>query len=213
LPKITALRPQKRNSRRVNVSLDGEFAFGLAASLLGSLQVGDELVQDEIQALQRKDSVEAARQRAVRLISRRPRSERELRRYFDRHEVPQEVAEAALAELRQTSLVDDEAFAETWVENRTAFRPRGELALRAELKAKGVPRLAIEAALEDFAEEEAIWAAGRKAARRYQNLSKDDFRQRVGAYLGRRGFRYPMIASVVDGLWQSTADDESEVDL
>jgi len=35
----------------------------------------------------------------------------------------------------------------------------------------------------------------------------------VGAYLGRRGFRYPMIASVVDGLWQSTADDESEVDL
>jgi len=211
LPTITELRVQQKNRQRINVSLDGQFAFGLSSSLAARLRVGVALSDEEIKALQEQDSVEIARRRAMRLISRRPRSERELRRYFDRHAIPEPVQEAALSQLRRAELLDDGVFAETWVENRTAFRPRGALALRSELKAKGVPRRAIEAALENFDEEAAAAEAGRKAARRYQHLSENDFRQRVGAYLGRRGFRYPMIASVVDRLWQSAADDESEV--
>lgn len=208
---VTRLVLQKKNKQRVNVYLDGEFGFGLAKVLAARLKVGDRLDAERIAELQQKDSVEEARKRALRLIARRPRSEQELRRYFDRKDIPPSVQDEALDRLRQAGLVDDRAFAEKWVENRMAFRPRGALALRQELRQKGVDRAAIESALEDFDEEAAARKAARKAARRYQDLSWDEFRQRVSAYLGRRGFRYSMTSSVVEAVWQEIAEHESEV--
>jgi regulatory protein len=202
---------QKRNQQRVNVHLDGEFAFGLAKVLAARLRVGDHLDSEVVDELRRKDSVEEARKRALRLLNRRPRSEQELRRYFDRHDIPPSVQDAALERLRQGGLVDDRSFAEVWVENRLAFRPRGALALRQELRKKGIDREAIEAALEGFDEAKAALKAGRKAARRYRHLSWESFRRRVSAYLGRRGFRYPLSSSVVERVWREIAGDESEI--
>jgi regulatory protein len=106
--------------------------------------------------------------------------------------------------------VDDFSFAKTWVENRSAFRPRGAMALKAELRQKGVSRMAIEEALVGFDENEAALKAGQKAVDRYGNLAWEDFRKRMGAYLGRRGFRFDIISSVVDRLWRQVAKDESE---
>jgi regulatory protein len=201
---------QKRNSDRVSVFLDGEFAFGLPKILAAQLEVGRYLSQEEVAGLQQKGAVEEARQRALGLISRRPRSEKELRQYFDRRQVPEPIQEAVIESLAQAELVDDFAFAKTWVENRTTFRPRGAMALKAELRQKGVSRMAIEEALVGFEEEEAALKAGQKAFSRYRDLAWQDFRKRMGAYLGRRGFRYDIISSVVDRLWRQVAKDESE---
>lgn len=207
---VTDLQTQKRNRERVNIYLDGAFAFGLAGSLAVGLRVGDRLSDKEIGELKRKDSVEEARRRAMRLIARRPRSEQELRRYFERREIPSSVQEAAIEELKDGDWVDDWAFAEAWVENRMAFRPRGAYALKSELRQKGVPREAIEDALVGFDEERAAIKAGRAALDRYADLSWQDFRKRLGGYLGRRGFPFEMISSVVDLLWREITEPESE---
>jgi regulatory protein len=60
----------------------------------------------------------------------------------------EEVADAVMGRLEQVGLVDDEAFARFWVENRDRFKPLSERALSYELKRKGVSDAAIEAALE-----------------------------------------------------------------
>ncbi|MFP3853581.1 MAG: regulatory protein RecX [Anaerolineales bacterium] len=190
--------------------LDGEFVFGLPKLLAAQLEIGRYLTAAEIEALQQEGAVEAARQRALGLIARRPRSEKELRQYFDRREVPTVIQDVVIERLAEAELVDDFAFAESWVENRTEFRPRGEMALKAELRQKGVSRMAIEDALVGFDEEAAALKAGEKALSRYRDLEWEDFRQRVGAYLGRRGFRFDIISSVVDRLWRQVAKDESE---
>lgn len=190
--------------------LDGEFAFGLPKILAAQLEIGRYLTATEIEALLQEGAVEAARQRALGLIARRPRSEKELRQYFDRREVPTAIQDAVIERLAEAELVDDFAFAESWVENRTEFRPRGEMALKAELRQKGVSRMAIEDALVGFDEESAALKAGEKALSRYRDLERQDFRKRVGAYLGRRGFRFDIISSVVDRLWRQVAKDESE---
>ncbi len=208
--KITRMEVQKRNSDRVSVFLDGEFAFGLPKLLAAQLEVGRYLTEADVEALQQKGAVENARQRALGLISRRPRSEKELRQYFDRREVPEIVQEAVIEDLIQSKLVDDFAFAKNWVDNRTTFRPRGAMALKSELRQKGVSRMAIEEALVGFDEEQAAYKAGRKAVDRYLGLAWQDFRNRLGAYLGRRGFRFDIISSVVDRLWRQVARDESE---
>lgn len=202
------MKVQAKNKDRVNVFLDDEFGFGVVKAIAVQLQVGDYLTSKEVDALQQEDAIEEARKRAMRLIARRPRSERELRRYFERREVPEAVQDAVIRSLADSGLVDDWAFAETWVENRTEFRPRGAFALRQELKQKGVGRDAIEAALEDFDEEEAAHKAAHKAARRYMDLSEDEFQRKVGGYLKRRGFPYRLISTAVDAAWQEVAEQE-----
>lgn len=207
---VTALKVQARNKDRVNVYLDGEFGFGVVRTLAAKLQVGDYLTEADVESLQ-QDAVEEARKRALRLIARRPRSTAELRHYFERREVAEAIQQVVIDSLTEAGLVDDRSFAQTWVENRTEFRPRGAFALRQELKQKGVGREAIEAALEDFDEQEAARKAAHKAAGRYKHLSEQEFRRKVGAYLQRRGFPYGLISAAVEAAWQQAAEGhESE---
>ncbi len=49
--RITAIEPQQKNPQRVNIYLDGEFAFGLAAVVAAWLKVGQELGEEKIASL------------------------------------------------------------------------------------------------------------------------------------------------------------------
>ena len=63
---ITGISPQKRNKERVNVFLDGEFAFGLSFVTAAGLSTGQMLAEDEIETLLAGDAVEKAKQSAYR---------------------------------------------------------------------------------------------------------------------------------------------------
>lgn len=210
---ITALKTQSKRRSRVNIYTDGAFEFGLAKKLAIGLQIGQELTDEEIENLKRKDQEEAAFHRAVRLISRRPRSEQELKANFNRHKVPGEIQETVLSRLREVELVDDGQFAAFWVENRRQFRPRAARALRAELKLKGVLSEVIDTVLVDFDEEEAAYQAAQKGSRRWRASTWEVFRQRLGAYLARRGFNYSTISSVLPRVWREITGVENESEV
>ena len=76
--KITALRVQKRDPNRVNVYLDGEFAFGLTKLVAAWLQVGQVLSSEKISSLQSQETLEVAYLKALHYLSYRPRSESEV---------------------------------------------------------------------------------------------------------------------------------------
>ncbi len=122
---ITALRIQKRDKGRVSVYIDEEFAFGLSRLVSGWLVVGQELSDEKIRELQESESREKAYHRALNFLSYRPRSEAEVRRNLIKHDTPEDCIKDILERLRQLDLVNDRQFAETWVENRSTFRPRG----------------------------------------------------------------------------------------
>jgi regulatory protein len=199
--RITALKLQARNSGRINVFLDDRFAFGLSARLARDLQIGQHLSEEQIKSLQVQDAVEVAYQGTLRRLARRDYSSYELRLGMRRKDIDEDVQDEVIERLHEERLVDDQAFAEAWVENRLEFRPRGARALRAELKNKGVPSQMIDAALEGLDERRAAEQAACKGARRYQHLSYEDFRRRLSAYLFRRGFETRMISSLVEELW------------
>ena len=48
MKKITALEVQKKNPNRVNVHLDGDFAFGLARITAAGLKLGETLTDERI---------------------------------------------------------------------------------------------------------------------------------------------------------------------
>jgi regulatory protein len=202
LPEITALRLQKKNQQRVNVHLDGKYAFGLQASVAASLKVGQRLSPEEVDQLQRRDAAEVAYDRALNYLSYRPRSRAEIEAYLKRRRVPPITIQTVMDRLVGAGLLDDEAFAQYWVENREHFRPRGIRSLRFELRQKGVPDTVIDKAITNIDETESAYRAGRERARRLRRLDYQEFRRRLGGFLQRRGFGYDVVKVIVDRLWR-----------
>jgi regulatory protein len=202
MAKITGLKLQKRNKDRVNVYLDGEFAFGLSRIVAAWLRTGQELSEEKIAELKGSDHKEVALQRALNFLSYRPRSEQEVRQNLKKHDYDEQVIEEILARLRQGKLVDDEAFAELWVENRSEFRPRGSRMLQAELRRKGIPDRVISCTLEGLDETSLALKAARKKARRYQQLEWQEFQKKLYGFLARRGFHYGTISEVVPQVYE-----------
>jgi len=211
-PEITALRLQKKNQQRVNVYLDSKYAFALQSSVAASLKVGQTLSPEEVDQLQRRDAAEVAYDRALNYLSYRPRSRAEIEAYLKRRRVPSITIQTVTDRLVGAGLLDDEAFAQYWVENREHFRPRGIRSLRFELRQKGVPDAVIDKAITNIDETESAYRAGRERARRLRRLDYQQFRRRLGGFLQRRGFGYDVVKVIVDRLWrelQTSAEEEA----
>jgi regulatory protein len=112
--------------------------------------------------------------------------------------------------MTELGMLDDEAFARAWVESRDRARPRGERAIREELRLKGVDRTSIDVVLAERREAVASdrastvgddrdaapspdrIAADRLLARHRRSLERvadpRNRRQRAYALLARNGF-------------------------
>jgi regulatory protein len=200
---ITALKAQSRNPNRVNVFLDGEYAFGLERITAAWLRVGQALSEAKITELKNQDEQEVVYQKALRLLEHHPRAEEEIRRRLTGKGISDEAIQHVIERLRRNKLVNDDQFAQAWVENRSTFRPRSRKALQYEMRQKGVSASAIEQALAnlDSDEEELAQQAALKQSRKLQHLEKIDFQRKLSAFLARRGFDYETIKPVVDKIW------------
>ena len=204
MKKITALVVQKRNPNRVNIHLNGEYAFGVARIVAAWLRVGLELDEKKIEQLQLQDANERALQQALLFLSYRVRSESEIRQNLLKHEIPEPVIDLTLEKLRQDGLANDNEFAQTWVENRSTFRPRSRRMLAMELRQKGLAAEAMQSALENVDDEPLAYEAAKKRAPRFINLEWSEFRKKLSEFLARRGFPYAVIAAVVSRIWNET---------
>lgn len=206
--KITAIETQRRTPNRVNIHLDGEFAFGLARIVAAWLRVGQELSDEKIEQLQTADARERAFQQAMLYLSYRARSESEIRKNLHKHEIPEAVIEQTLERLRENGLANDNQFARAWVENRNTFRPRSRRMMAMELRQKGLDDEAIESAVESVDDEAAAYVAGQKKSGRFKGLEWIEFRKKLSGFLARRGFSYSVIAPVVTRIWNEMHTDE-----
>lgn len=115
-----------------------------------------------------------------------------------------DLAERVVERLRELRLIDDAAFARFWIENRERFSPRGARALKAELRQKGLASEVIATEVEEGVDEAAgAHAAALRQARRFARLDPATFRQKLFAYLARRGFDYEVIGPAVEAAWQA----------
>ena len=153
MKKITGIEAQKRTPNRVNIYLDGDFAFGLARIVAAWLRVGQELSEEKIEQLQAAEARERAFQQAMLFLSYRARSESEIRTNLRKHEYPESAIEETIARLRQNGFANDDQFARAWVENRITFRPRSRRMLAMELRQKGLDDETVQSAVETVDDE------------------------------------------------------------
>ncbi len=207
---ITALTAQVKNPDRVSVFVDGAFACGLAldVAVAAGLRVGQTISAADLTALEQREEVHQARERAVALLARRPRSANEIARQLRRHQHADDIIQQVLDDLTAAGLLDDSAFAAYWVEQRDTFRPRSRLALRQELSQKGLDREVVSEALEGLDEIEAARRVARKQAGRWRALPEEEWRAKMIRYLLRHGYPYDVVSEIVAEIWPEIKPDD-----
>jgi regulatory protein len=178
------------------------------------LRKGDAATPAVLSAIERADQDHRAYEAALRLLSYRPRARAELRGRLAQRAISEDVIAAVLERLSRAGLVDDNAFAELWVRERShGAGARGTAGLGAELRAKGVDAATISSAMEALdGERERALEAARVRLNRLAGLPYDAFRRRLGGFLQRRGFTYEAVQYTVRQLWREQRPDDGAVE-
>ncbi len=213
MSKITQVEPQKRNLRRFNIFLDGQFVFGADEDLVVNyrLLVGKEISPDDLPKLLFEGEVGKLMERMYNLFSIRQRSEKEVRDYLMRlnfkrkikgdEQLSEVVIEQLVERLKQKGMVNDAQFAAAWVESRRKSKKKGINAVKSELYQKGIGREIIQEALgETSSEDEAKLAseALKKKIKAWKNLPELELKKKACEFLVRRGFEYSVAKDTVE---------------
>ena len=207
--RITALEADPRRPGAVRVEIDG-LRFGAVPREVVAregLTVGRELDGALQERLAAAADIEAAFRTVLRSLEVRSFARGDLGRRLQRKGHPRPAVEAALERAMEFGLLDDAAFAQSYVQTRAA-RGRGPSRLTRDLLSMGVERGLIERALA------AHWPEGSdctavplalavKRAAQLGTLPRQTKRRRLVAYLARRGFTGREVTEIVDKVVQS----------
>lgn len=207
--KITALHTGKGRTKKVNVFLDGKFAFSLEAEIVAEegLAVEQTLPAERIKAIAASNNVKRCYSAAARFLSYRPRSEPEIRERLRQRGFDTGCIEAVIDKLKRQELVDDTAFAQFWKENRETFSPRSKWLTGLELRKKGISDEIINQVVETIDDDESAYRAALKKAGTISGSEYQGFHRRLGDYLKRRGFNYGVIERTISRIWQDRVNN------
>lgn len=114
-------------------------------------QIADCLNKDKAQSLPADESLILKEcGYLIRLVALRPRSEAEIEDKLRQRAASEEIRAEVLNRAKNNGLIDDYAFAEQWVRQRSQNKRLGKIALRHELKQKKVADSIIEAVLSEL---------------------------------------------------------------
>ena len=209
--RITSLKPQRHDPERINLFLDGTFAFGLHQDLVleAGLSPGMDLDEAMSASLLARDQVRQAIAAALNLLAYRPRAEGEIRTRLRQRGFPDGAIDETIDRLREWRYVDDQDFAERWIENRRERRPRSARMIAMELRGKGVDPGTVSEAVDGAAIDERADAL-RLATERWARLGDLDEAVRVRrltGFLSRRGYGFDVIRDVLKALNADAAED------
>ena len=205
MPKtITQIAVQQKRKNRCSIFLDDEYAFGLDQEIVlqFGLKKGDVLTEQQIEEISINEERKRAKDRALKFLSYRDRSEKEIRTKLKDVGYEENILEWVIGELKRLKFLDDQRFALSYAQTQMITRPVGEYFLKRELKQKGVAEELIEQTLEKAYEEKDQFSVALELAqqrkKRYANLDEIKVKKRVSDFLLRRGFSWDVVAEVME---------------
>ena len=163
------------------------------------------------------DPESVARKILLDQLTGRARTRSELATKLAQRQVPDEVATALLDRFEEVGLVDDEAFAREWVQQRQAGRGLARRALAQELRRKGIEDEVVRDTLEQVDpedEEEAARRLVRTKLRSVRSLDRDRATRRLVGVLARKGHSssvaFRVVKEELDAVGMDSAEGESQ---
>jgi len=197
---VTDIKPAVKNPNRVNIFIDNKYSFSLdlAQVIDFKLKVGTPLTQDDLTKYQHASTFGKLYQRTLEWVLTRPRSIKETKDYLRKKIAEQKTdltdtdQNLIIDRLRTKNYLNDQKFAEHYVENRFLKKGISARRLRQELTKKGIDKDTIDQTLHSTTRTDATEIQKLIAKKR---TSYDD--QKLIQYLIRQGFDYDLAKTAV----------------
>ncbi|NLK43784.1 MAG: hypothetical protein GX300_05265 [Tissierellia bacterium] len=203
--KISKIEPQK-NKNRVNIYVDNKFAIGIDMEIMYKykleidMDVDDDFISDILVAEEKNNAINYA----LKLLSYRARSEKEVYTALKRKGFEEDIIEYSINYCKDLDYLDDRKFAESYIRDKINLSKLGTERIRYELKLKGVSEDIINRELRVNKDEQfqSAMELGEKRLRLYKNDSREAKYRKLSGFLQRRGYSYDIISKVLKELLQ-----------
>lgn len=206
--KVTKLVSQKRDPDRVNMYIDEEFYCGISLDGIAKFNIylGKELEESDLEEILFEELKNRFFQRAINYISRAIKTEVQLKRYLRElsfkkkgkwftdvsKESLEEIINDTAERLKEYNYLNDEVFAEEFLQSRMKNRPRGKSVLLSELISKGVNAELAKEKVEELVEDEYVMLK-RIYEKKYGNENMSIQDSKKIDFLRRKGFSWDLI--------------------
>ncbi len=189
---VTDLKRQIKNKSRINIYLDGEYFTSADEVALHRAGIKKDCETDEkaLAELIAADDGQRAFDAALKYLSYRLRSKREISVYLESKGFGEGTVEDTVAKLSEYGYVDDEAFARLYVQSqRTRY---GIKKIAYKLRELGISDEIIDGVCvkDDF-------DALTRIAQKYRSSHRDADDKRLGAYLLSKGFEWEAVKAIL----------------
>ena len=196
---ITAVGKVKEKGM-VRVYIDDDYSFSIPEQDYISNKLYKDMIisEEQLSVIRDKILVAAARERAVRYLTFKDRSEYEILNKLIDAGFDRNVAQNAVNELKAIGYLDDTRFAMKYLSERIRTKALSKKTLGYELKNKGIDNEIIEKALSEF-EIDDYEVALREGKRKFGKYDLNDkkIEQKLCRFLLHRGFSYEIVDKVI----------------
>jgi regulatory protein len=199
-------RVSRKDEKNVSVYFDNGERLILSEDTFYSsgLRKGDEISEDRFSFFIEQNILYHIKQRALSFLARRFHSERELLIKLKTKAYEERLIKIVLNDLREKSFIDDQVFANHFIEEKLKKKRWGKNKIRAALFSKGVSSSIIDDVLQSFnSEEDQNEVAFSLAKKKFENLKLREtdskkLKQKIISFLLSRGFDYEVSSGAVN---------------
>ncbi|MFR1707535.1 MAG: recombination regulator RecX [Clostridium sp.] len=202
---ITKIEAQKKKENRVNIFINGEFAFGCSSELVyyHNLSKGKEVDIEELKKVITEDNYLTAKSKALKYIERALKSEFQVREFLQKKEYEDNVIDRVIEFLKEYKFIDDEYYSKAFVTQNIRIEGKGNI--RYKLAKKGISEDRINNILNEISSSDEEAVALKLAEKKLNIIYKSEkntnkVKSKLNTFLISKGYSFDIIKSVVNKL-------------
>lgn len=202
MAKITKIEIQKRNKERVNLFLDGEYAFALSAELIykEGLKINAEIDSEKLKALAERESFIRCKESALRIIERSYKTEKEMRDKLKLKGYEDNSISKSIEFLKEYNFINDTNYVKAFISDK--LNSAGSQKIKYTLMQKGICKDIIDEELSKLNKDNEKNAAFNIAKKKFDAIRKkesDNYKisGKLYRYLVSKGYGHDVISDIV----------------
>ena len=199
--KITSVEKSKKNNKMLSVFIDNVYSFSISEEDYFRLNLYEKtsISEREIDDIKNSIALKTVKSSAIRLITYKLLSEKELFLKLIAKGYDEDVVNIAIEEVKSIGYLNDTIYAQKFVYERIKLKPKSKKALSFELANKGISGDIIETVLNniDYDEDVVIERLLRKKFGKY-DLADPKITKKAYSFLMHRGFDFENIKRVIN---------------
>lgn len=210
---ISRVEVQKKNKDRVNVYIDGEYAFPCSSEVifLHSIKIGQMVDASVLQEIVNMDNFIKCKSAALKIIERSYKTRKQICGKLVEKDYDEVTIEKVIDFLKEYKLLDDEKYAEAYIKEK--IKNQGKNKIMYALINRGILKEIIEEKLSLIDDEQEKQAAIILAEKKYSIILKSEndprkIYKKLGDYLIGKGYNFQVVKVALNKILKEVSDEE-----